>query len=185
MMATMTADQRLFESYLAPALQPAYGTAYYLTRSPEAAEGLLQEAAVRAYQAFPTFEPGACFKAWFLKFVTASFLKDRGRSAAGVGLREESFILEEVFHEDGSGGALPIQQLDPEQISDALASLPESYRVVCTLYFMDDLNYQQIADIVECPVDTVRARIHCGRRTLQRALYRVAVPFNPEPAYAA
>jgi RNA polymerase sigma-70 factor (ECF subfamily) len=174
---TMTADQRLFESYLAPALQPAYGTAYYLTRSQEAAEGLLQEAAIRAYQAFHTFQPGASFKAWFLKFVTAVFLSDNGRLAhcPGAAASEEGFAMDAAFPDDRPEAvALPVQQLDPEQISDALAALPDPYRVACTLYFMEDLSYREIAEIVECSVETVRTRIHRGRHALQRILCCVA-----------
>jgi RNA polymerase sigma-70 factor (ECF subfamily) len=182
---TMTADQRLFESYLAPALQPAYGTAYYLTRSQEAAEGLLQEAAVRAYQAFPTFQPGASFKAWFLKFVTTLFLSDNGRFAyrPGVTSSEESFASDLALADDyPENVALPIQPLDPDQISDAMANLPDPYRVVCTLYFMEDLSYREIAEIVDCPVETVRTRIHRGRHALQRALCRMATGGDLVPA---
>src|SRR5206468_10306575 len=58
--------------------------------------------------------------------------------------------------------------------SDLLAALPEDYRVVCTLYFMDDLAYQDIADIVGIPVGTVRSRLHRGRKMLQKRLWQVA-----------
>ncbi len=60
-------------------------------------------------------------------------------------------------------------------MSAAIEQLPEEYRVVSTLYFMEDLTYVQIAEIVGCPVGTVRSRLHRGRKMLQKALWALAV----------
>jgi RNA polymerase sigma-70 factor (ECF subfamily) len=68
-----------------------------------------------------------------------------------------------------------MDKLDSEQVGAALEELPEEYRLVATLYFIDDLSYQQIADVLACPVGTVRSRLHRGRRMLQKALWDVAV----------
>ena len=56
-----------------------------------------------------------------------------------------------------------------------MQSLPEEYRAVATLYFVDDLSYQDIATMLDCPVGTVRSRLHRARRLLQRALWDLAV----------
>jgi len=45
---------------------------------------------------------------------------------------------------------------------------------VCALYFIEDASYQEISDMVGCPVGTVRSRLHRGRRMLQKALWSVA-----------
>jgi RNA polymerase sigma-70 factor, ECF subfamily len=52
--------------------------------------------------------------------------------------------------------------------------LPEEYRVVSALYFMEEFSYQEIAEIVGCPVGTVRSRLHRGRRMLQKVLWHIA-----------
>jgi len=67
-----------------------------------------------------------------------------------------------------------MDRIDTEQVAEALESLPTEYRVVATLYFMEDFSYQQIAEMVGCPVGTVRSRLHRGRRMLQKALWEVA-----------
>ena len=59
-------------------------------------------------------------------------------------------------------------------MSTAIEELPEEYRVVSVLYFMEDLSYQQIAEILGCPVGTVRSRLHRGRKMLQKALWKLA-----------
>lgn len=68
-----------------------------------------------------------------------------------------------------------LSRLDGETIAEALQSLPEEYRVVSTLYFIDDFAYQEIAAILGLPVGTVRSRLHRGRKLLQQRLWRVAV----------
>jgi RNA polymerase sigma-70 factor (ECF subfamily) len=75
-----------------------------------------------------------------------------------------------------------MNKLDTEQVSAALEALPTEYRVVATLYFIEDFSYQQIAHVLECPVGTVRSRLHRGRRLLQKALWDIAVERGIVPA---
>jgi RNA polymerase sigma-70 factor (ECF subfamily) len=67
-----------------------------------------------------------------------------------------------------------MDRIDTEQVAEALDALPTEYRVVATLYFIEDFSYQQIAEVVGCPVGTVRSRLHRGRRMLQKALWQLA-----------
>jgi RNA polymerase sigma-70 factor (ECF subfamily) len=67
-----------------------------------------------------------------------------------------------------------MNQLDQAAINAAIDALPDEFRVVATLYFMQDLAYQEIAEMIGCPVGTVRSRLHRGRRMLQKQLWRIA-----------
>src|SRR5262245_15540610 len=69
----MTAPSK-FEALLLPVLGRAYATALRLTRSAPDAEDLFQEAALRAWRAFDSFEPGSNFNAWFLRILTNAYL---------------------------------------------------------------------------------------------------------------
>jgi RNA polymerase sigma-70 factor, ECF subfamily len=75
-------------------------------------------------------------------------------------------------------------KLDEEQVAEAPAALPGEYRAVATLYFIEDFSYEQIADVIGCPIGTVRSRLHRARMMLQRALWQVAVDQGlvPRPA---
>ena len=66
-----------------------------------------------------------------------------------------------------SGGA-GTREIEAEQVCQAIAALPEDYCIVSALYFMEEFSYQEIAEMVGCPVGTVRSRLHRGRRMLQR-----------------
>ena len=62
-----------------------------------------------------------------------------------------------------------------QRVADALSQLPEEYGVVCTLYFMEDFAYHEIAAVLGVPVGTVRSRLHRGRKMLQKVLWQVAL----------
>jgi RNA polymerase sigma-70 factor (ECF subfamily) len=59
-------------------------------------------------------------------------------------------------------------------VERALQSLPDDFRAAATLYFMQDLPYQEIAEILDVPIGTVRSRLHRARRLLQKALWTIA-----------
>ena len=67
-----------------------------------------------------------------------------------------------------------LDQLGTERVTAAINCLPEEYRVVSTFYFMEDLSYEEIAQVLGCPIGTVRSRLHRGRKMLQKALWQVA-----------
>jgi RNA polymerase sigma-70 factor (ECF subfamily) len=177
-----TAEQMLFETYLSPVLDVAYGTALHLTRNREDAEDLVQDAAVRAFRAFHTFTPGTNFKAWFLRIVTNLFLNRCAKRKRDQDmLRWESAEDDSLWalaQDDSAEGARPdaefLRRLDTEQITAALGQLPTEYRTVCVLYFMDEFSYQEIAEMVGCPIGTVRSRLHRGRKVLQSLLRHLA-----------
>lgn len=178
---TRTAD---FEALFQPILEPAYGMAYSLTHSRADAEDLVQEAALLAFRSFKQFTPGTNFKAWFYKILTNCFYsghrkqKRQGETVdldgvpslylyvrtAEVGLHAQS---------DDPAAAL-LGRLDAEQIVTALERLPEEYRVACSLSFVQDFAYEEIAQTLDIPIGTVRSRIHRGRRMLQKMLWKVA-----------
>jgi RNA polymerase sigma-70 factor, ECF subfamily len=67
-----------------------------------------------------------------------------------------------------------LERLGPERVVAALARLAEEYRLVCSCYFLGNLSYVEMAAVLEYPVGAVRARLHRGRRMLQKALWQVA-----------
>jgi RNA polymerase sigma-70 factor (ECF subfamily) len=183
-MIPMTPDQMTFEALIAPVLPVATRAALGLTRNAADAEDAVQQAALQAWRAFGSFEEGTNFRAWFLRIVTNVCLTEfrrRKRSPQGVSMDEPEFgegMIPEHISRDMSD-PLPdaefITQLDSEEIADALASLPEDYRVVSTLYFIEELSYQEIAEIVGRPIGTVRSRLHRGRKLLMQKLWDLAV----------
>jgi RNA polymerase sigma-70 factor (ECF subfamily) len=180
-----TRVQAEFEELLAPIFQMAYGTAVRLTRDRTEAEDLVQDAALLAYRAFGTFQQGTNFKAWFFRILTNAFYsRHRKEKHEKANLSTEDVPALYLYHKTAEAGlhgteadpaSAIMDHLDTERVNEALDTLPEEYRAVATLYFIEDFSYQQIAQVLGCPVGTVRSRLHRGRRMLQKALWEVAV----------
>ncbi len=178
------ADLNAFESLLEPQLESAYGMALKLTRHAADAEDLVQEAALLAFRGFHTFESGTNFKAWFFRILTNAFFGKKRKEKR----RPQTVDLEDVedlymyqktaelgLHDKSDDpAAMVISEMDVEQVTEAIDALPEEYRVVAVLYFLEDLSYQGIADVLDLPVGTVRSRLHRGRKMLQKMLWQIA-----------
>jgi RNA polymerase sigma-70 factor (ECF subfamily) len=177
-----TTTQKQFETLLTPVLPAAYRAALHFTRSPADAEDAVQQAALQAWRAFATFAGGTNFRAWFLCIVTnvcRSEFRRQSRTPLALAFDDagsEGLPLSDVLADEAglSPEARTVQQLDAAEIQAALLSLPEEYRTVATLYFVDDLSYHEIAEAVQCPIGTVRSRLHRGRKMLMRKLWALA-----------
>ena len=115
----------------------------------------------------------------FYRFITNLFLEwSRKRQREHISNEDVDVYLNNHFHNVSSHSPSPvadvIEKMDIERVHYAIHSLPEEYRIAATLYFIDDLSYQEIANIVDCPVGTVRSRLHRGRRLLKKALRPIA-----------
>lgn len=173
-------DRAQFESLLQPVLDVAYGYAYKLTGNAEDAMDLVQEASVQAFRSIGTFEVGTNFKAWFMKILTNKFYKSKAREArrgTTVPLDEAEDLF--LFNEAEKAGIRDaadevLDKLDQEAVQRAIESLPEEFRVVSLLYFLNDFSYEEIADAAGIPIGTVRSRLHRGRKLLQKALWEMA-----------
>lgn len=173
-----------FEKLLLPLLDSAYGAALHLTRNRSEAEDLVQEASLLACRGFGTFREGSNFKAWFFRILTNCFFTSyRKRRREGTQTELEDTPELYLYSQTAAVGlhartddpaSLVMDRLDAEQVNAAIDSLPEEYRVVSTLYFLQDFTYQEIAEVLGVPVGTVRSRLHRGRRMLQKALWHIA-----------
>lgn len=173
-----------FAELFSSSASSAYGVAMRLTRNQADAEDLVQEAALHAYRAFDSFEAGTNFRAWFLKILTNCYYSKRRREKSRPVTSDLDDTPDLYLYARSGPAGFPTQGADPaaqlleklgtERIAAAMGLLPDEYRVVATLYFMEDLTYEEIAHALSCPVGTVRSRLHRSRKMLQKALWQVA-----------
>jgi RNA polymerase sigma-70 factor, ECF subfamily len=173
-----------FEPLFAAVATTAFGIAVRLTRNQADAEDLVQEAALLAFRAFASFEPGTNFRAWFFKILTNCYFSKRRREKSRPVTSDLDDTPDLYLYARSAEAGFPTQGPDPaaqlldqlgtERVLAAIDRLPEEYRVVSTLYFMEDLSYEEIAQVLGCPIGTVRSRLHRGRKMLQKALWQVA-----------
>jgi RNA polymerase sigma-70 factor (ECF subfamily) len=135
-----------------------------MTRNAHDAEDLVQDTLLRAYRAFDRYAPGTNIRAWLytiLYRVRTDALRRAGRSPATVELTG-----------DGPGQPAPQDALASggEDIERALGRLPEAFRTAVILRDVEELSYQEIAQVLDVPIGTVMSRIHRGRAALRQAL---------------
>lgn len=167
-----------------PHLDALYGTAYRLARNPRDAEDLVQEALMRAYRFWDTFEKDSNCKAWLLRILTNTFIneyqrKRRQREVLDAATAEQSATDGVLVHEGAQAQQSPEGMLLERSVSDdvqrALDALPADFRTAVVLCDVEGLSYKEIADVMDCPVGTVMSRLFRGRRLLQTSLEQFAV----------
>jgi len=182
--APATVSYADFEMMLRTVITAAYGVAYRLTGNRQDAEDLVQEAALSALRGRNTFRAGSNFKAWFFKIVMNRFYTAHRKQRPLASIQDvedahEMYLYERTaeagFMQRNDPVEATIGRLASEDVAAALASLPDEFRTVCTMYLMDDFSYEEIADMLGIPLGTVRSRLHRGRRMLQKRLWLLAV----------
>jgi RNA polymerase sigma-70 factor (ECF subfamily) len=160
-----------FERQAEKVFPSVLGTALRLTRSREDAEDLAQEAIVRAYDAYERFD-GANFKAWMLRIVTNLYINKYRQRQRGpqLGSLDEEGVVEPMSAESEIPDRVLLDETVGAEIEDALAKVPEDFRLAVMLSDLEGLSYQEIADITQVPIGTVRSRIARGRSILRKAL---------------
>ena len=143
-----------------------YTVAYRLTGNSDDAQDLVQEALLKVRRGLERYEPGS-LEGWLARIVTNVFLDDmrrRKRRPTSALPENPDLVLPPSPAADQASRELPAD------LQDALASLPEDFRVPVVLCDVADQSYEQIAAVLDVPVGTVRSRIHRGRRLLRGVL---------------
>ena len=160
-----------------------YAVACRLTRNPTEAEDLVQDALVKAMRAKDQFQAGTNLKAWLFRILTNTFINKYRRG----GLERSVFDGPDADPlVDGWVSASTMRQLrDPEQVAlmpiiecevqKALDELPAEFKLAVILCDVEEFSYEEIAQIMGCPIGTVMSRLHRGRKLLQRSLYNHAL----------
>ncbi len=169
-----------FERDALPLLPNLYGAALRLTRNPQDAEDLVQEAYLRAYRGFEGFREGTNLRAWMYRILTNTFInsyRKRQREPVTVSVSDEDTPDWYLYDRIGSSVAEPsaesevLEQIPDEDVQRALEDLPEVFRMAVLLADVEGFSYKEIAEILDVPIGTVMSRLHRGRKALQRALW--------------
>lgn len=169
-----------FESEAIPHMDLLYNYALRLTGNSDDADDLLQETYLKAYRFWAKYEKGTNVRAWLFRIMKNSYI-NRYRQAAK---KPETVDYEEIQNfyniiRDESADPNDLQEkifggLLDDDVTQALVTLPEDFRTVVILCDIEGLTYEEIAEFVNCPIGTVRSRLHRGRKMLRSKLFDYA-----------
>jgi len=149
-------------------LDALYNFALHLTKSPADADDLVQETYLRAFRFAHRFEPGTHLRAWLFQILRNTFLTFYRRESRQVAVlvKETEDGVAEVWEIEAPAVSVTTA-LDIER---ALADLSEEFRSVLLLADLEGFPLDEIAQIMDTPVGTVKSRLFRARRLLRRRL---------------
>lgn len=169
-------DQDAFTDIVSLYQHRLYQVCYRMIGNKQEAEDIAQEAFVRAYTNLHTFDQKRKFSTWLYRIAT-NLCIDRIRK------KKPDFYLDaqvtgtdglDMYSQIASSETLPEDQVEQMELQDRIQyeikRLPDKYRSVIVLKYIEELSLQEISDILEMPLGTVKTRIHRGREALRKQL---------------
>ena len=157
-----------------------YNYALKISGNTDDAHDLVQETYYKAYRHFDKFQSGTNSKAWMFMILKNSFINDYRKS------KREPYKLDyeqiQNFYENVKSDRSLTNNLDKEfynnlfddEMTDAIDQLPTKMREVFLLCDLEGYSYEETAELVGCPIGTVRSRLHRARHMLQEILFEYA-----------
>lgn len=142
--------------------------AFTFVKKEQIAEDIAQEVFIRCYQNLETFRNESSYKTWIYR-ITVNLCKDRLRSWSF-----RNIVLTEFFSKNSINNTTPESELlhmeRKTDLSMKVLSLPIKYREVIILYYYEELSYNQITDLLDISIQTLKSRLHRGRSYLKKLI---------------
>jgi RNA polymerase sigma-70 factor (ECF subfamily) len=177
-------DRARFETLVNEHLDSLYGAALRLTRNRAAAEDLVQEAFLKAWRSFHTFQAGTNARAWLYKILMNAYIDSYRKAAREPELVDQEDVGDfylyakaqesDEYRRAGDPEAALLARIMDADVKAALEQVPEPFRVAVILADLEEFSYREIAEILGIPIGTVMSRLYRGRRHLQRLLWDYA-----------
>src|SRR6056297_980384 len=172
--------QQDFNDEILPHLDALYNFALRLTTDPNDAEDLVQDSIVKAFRFFSSYEKGTNAKAWLFRILKNSYINSYRKKSSKpqeIDYDEVATFYETIRAERTETSDLEdkmFRELIDDDISNALDDIPEDFRTVVLLCDVEDFTYEEIANMLDVPIGTIRSRLHRGRNLLKAQLMEYA-----------
>lgn len=170
-------DKRAFDLLVLKYQHKIFGLISRYMRGEDEIQDVAQEAFIKAYRALPNFRGDSAFYTWLYRIAintAKNHLVSRGRRPPG-----SDVDADEAEYFEGAAAlrdiASPERRLEAQElkavVEQAIDRLPEDLRTAVTLREFEGLSYEDIAEVMECPVGTVRSRIFRAREAIERQIH--------------
>jgi len=177
---TLLKRQKEFETEAFPHKDILFNFALRTTGDKDDAHDLLQETFMKAFRFWDKYEKGTNIRAWLFRIMKNSYINRYRKETREPGMVDYDDV--ENFYDsirDDSTDSNDLQKrmysnMLSDEVTEALQSLPEDFRTVVILCDIEGLMYDEISEFLNCPIGTVRSRLHRGRKILEEKLYDYA-----------
>lgn len=157
--------------------QRAYQFAYRLSGDSDTAADLVIEAFTRVYLNIHRFRQDSLFSTWLFRILTNCFLdlkkKDKGRKVESLDtlVQSEEGMVQKEYEDQSEPPEAGIERDEKAfWLAKAIESLPEYQRVMIVMYHIENMSYEEIAQVLDLPLGTVKSRLNRARLTLRELL---------------
>ncbi len=172
----LTGDQRACRDLVLRYQRQVFSVLMRVVRRAEDAEDLTQETFVRMFRALDRYDPERPFTAWLFTIATRlgiDHLRRRRIQTFSLTISEPGSTEERTIDVEDPGlkpDEITSNAEEEKRAQDLIDSLPEHYRIVVVLRHQQDLSYEEIAEALNMPLGTVKARIHRARALLKNRI---------------
>jgi RNA polymerase sigma-70 factor, ECF subfamily len=175
-----TADAGDFATIALPLMPSVVRVAQALTGDESDADDLVQETFLRAYRHWNTFQRGSDCRSWLGTICRNAFYETRRRERRSTAVEDHELDSLASGRSHNTARAAGLDDLFARidlgpAISDAIGRLEPHYRYAVLLIDVDGRTYEEVAELLDVPIGTVRSRLYRGRRQLQESLIAYAI----------
>lgn len=177
--STSARTRESFEVLMRNSYRQAFSLAYRLTGNKAEAEDLVQESYLRAYRFFHRYDDALPFTSWLYRIMTNAHIDSVRRksriktTSLDQPMGDHASAWELPSNDDRPGDAMLAETMDAP-VQEALKSIKPEFRMAVLLADVDGMAYEEIAEVMQTSVGTVRSRIHRGRTQLRKRLLQMA-----------
>lgn len=163
----------LVQTYQRQVINLAYG----MLSDTEDATDAAQEVFIKVYRNIDRFEGKSSLSTWIYRItsnVCKDFLRKRTRTIQSISIYESSEDDDDRPMEIKDSSPTPQEHMEitetQREVRKALDELPEEYKLVIVMYDLEGLSYDEISNVLQCPVGTIKSRLNRARKALKKNL---------------
>ena len=154
---------------------PLYATILRMTKNPHDAQDLVQEAFIKVYQQLGKYDNTGSFSSWLYR-VAINHCMDE--------FRKKRYKMKQVEIDEGTvvnadhPEVIFLKKEKSRQLERLIATLPEDERMIILLRYVNELSYQEISELVDAPLSTVRNKLHRAKKKMRETVKREGGNFH-------